>query len=115
LELATVHHNTSSALQRLLSHKGDVVEAKMRQQARLCASLDVRLKAANTAIDASATEIRSWLQSADCVLQVLARQLSGIAAPGTPLPHSIPNAVLRFPHRSIWWIFHTYRGTSNSH
>ena len=82
LELATAHHATETGLQRLLSHKGDVTEAKMRQQARLCASLDARLNAAHISIDAAATETRDWLQSADCVLQLLARQLSGMAEPG---------------------------------
>lgn len=83
LELATAHHSTATSLERLLSHKGEVTEAKMRQQARLCASLDARLNAAHTTIDAAATETRGWLQSADCVLQALARQLSGMAPPGT--------------------------------
>lgn len=83
LELATAHHRISSALERMLSHKGDVTEAKMRQQARLCASLDARLNAAHASIDAACSETHSWLQSTDCVLQALARQLSGMSAPGT--------------------------------
>lgn len=83
LELAAAHHSTDASLQRLLSHKGDITEAKMRQQARLCASLDARLNAAHASIDAAATETRCWLKSADCVLQALARQLLGITKTGT--------------------------------
>jgi hypothetical protein len=87
LELVSAHHNAAGSLDRFLAHKGEVAEAKMRQQSRLCASLDARLQAAHATIDASAASTRDWLGAAETLLQVLARQLSGVEAmPGALAP-----------------------------
>lgn len=107
LELATAHHSTATTLERLLSHKGDVTEAKMRQQARLCASLDARLSAAHSTIDAAAAETRKWLQSAESVLQALALQLSGPASPGTQF-YIYDKCTSSSVYLQLWLLVHSY-------
>lgn len=77
VELMTAHHATCNVMEQLNQAKGELSEAKMRQQMRLCGSLDAQLQAAHAAIDAGASTAKEWAASAEQLLQTFASLLNG--------------------------------------
>lgn len=77
VELLTAQHAACEVIQQLNQTKGELAEAKMRRQMRLCGALDAQLKAAHAAIDAGAATTTQWCAGAESLLQKFASCLSG--------------------------------------
>eukprot|EP00892_Ulva_mutabilis_P010224 jgi/Ulvmu1/7574/UM037_0118.1 len=81
VELMTAQHMACEVVEQMAQTKGDLAEAKMRQQVRLCAGLDTQLQAAHAAIDAGASAAREWSTRAERLLQTFASVLNGSCCP----------------------------------
>lgn len=77
IELLTAQHSACEVIDQLNQIKGELAEAKMRQQMRLSGALDAQLQAAHAAIDASAATTTEWRTGAEALLQKFASCLSG--------------------------------------